>query len=124
MQQSELNNLVDMEKDIIAHDENDMKYLDEVFNSNIFSNAEIEDLYSALNVILSDEKLTDEHKKNLLDNSWKINDKFKCPSPIEFLTEKWIGPMARDLYPHIKNLFLNFFDPTVNKNKLIMYCCT
>lgn len=120
----DIKSLVDMEKDIITHDEKDLNYLNEIFESNIFSNAEIEELNSALKIILNDESLTDEKKKDLLDNSWKINDKFKCPTPTEFLTEKWIGPMANDLYPHIKELFLNFFDPIINKNKLIMYSCT
>lgn len=124
MQQQELNSLIDMEKDIITHPQDDMKYLDSILNSELFTDAEIKDINSALGLILNDEKLSETQKVNLLDNSWKINHKFKCPTPEEFLTENWIGPMAKDMFPHCKDVFLKYFNPNTNKNKLITYCCT
>lgn len=113
-----------MEKDIIKHPEQDLSYLDNLFKSELFTEAEIQDINSALGIILNDEKLSKSEKCNLLENSWKINHKFKCPTPREFLTEKWIGPQASELYPHCIDVFLKHFDPMVNKNKLILYCCT
>lgn len=124
MQQKELKNLIDAEKDIIAHPADDLNYLNEIFKSDLFSKSEIEDIETALGLILKDENLTEKKKAELLNNSWKINYKFKIPTVEEFLTEKWIGPQARDLYPHCKKAFINYFNPLTNKNRLILYCCT
>ena len=124
MQQQELNNLIDMEKDIIKHPSEDLKYLDSILNSDLFTQAEVEDINSALGIILHNEKLSEVEKVNLLDNSWKINHKFKPPTVEEFLTEEWIGPQAKEVYPHCKEVFIKYFDPSVNKNTLITYCCT
>ena len=124
VQQSDINNLVSMEKDILNHPDDDLDYLKPIFESELFSQTDIENINNALKIILGDEKLSDVSKGNLLQNSWKINHKFKYPTPSEFLTEKWIGPQARDLYPHCRKAFEDFFDPRTNKTKLIMYCCT
>lgn len=124
MQQSEINNLVSMEKDILLHPSDDLNYLSSIFNSDLFSKTEIENINSALKIILNDEKLTNSEKANLLENSWKINHKFKPPTAKEFLTTDWIGSQALDLYTHVGKTFCEFFDPKMNKTKLIMYCCT
>ena len=124
MQQSEINNLISMEKDILAHPSDDLNYLDSIFNSDLFSQTEIENINSALSIILHDEKLSENEKGNLLENSWKINHKFKVPTPEEFLTAKWIGPQAEDTFTHVKKTFCDYFNPQLNKTKLVMYCCT
>ena len=124
MQQSEINNLVSMEKDIILHPSDDLNYLSSIFNSDLFSKTEIENINSALKIILNDERLTSSEKANLLENSWKINHKFKPPTAKEFLTTNWIGSQALDLYAHVGKTFREYFDPKINKTKLIMYCCT
>lgn len=124
MQQLDRDSLVDMEKDIIKHPSDDLQYLDNILNSDLFTQAEIQDINSALGIILHDEKLSEREKGNLLENSWKINHKFKLPTPEEFLTEKWIGGLANDLHPHLINIFCQHFSPLVNKNKLVLYCCT
>lgn len=124
MDKNDFNSLKDMEKDIIVHPENDLSYLDSILKSDLFTQSEIADINSALKIILNNEKLSETEKINLLDNSWKINHKFKPPTPEEFLTEKWIGPMAKDVFPHCKEVFLKYFNPKINKNKLISYACT
>lgn len=124
MMESELNSLVDMEKDIISHPNDDLSYLDTIFKSELFSQADIQNINNALSIILNDEKLSQNSKGDILQNSWKINHKFKPPTVEEFLTEKWIGPQARDLYKHCKERFIEFFSPSTNKNKLTLYCCT
>jgi hypothetical protein len=124
MQQQELNNLIDMEKDIIRHPSDDLKYLDSILNSDLFTESEIQDINSALGLILNDEKLSEREKGNLLENSWKINHKFRPPTVEEFLTEDWIGPQAKEVFPHCRDVFIKYFDPSVNKNTLITYCCT
>ena len=124
MNKDDFNSLKDIEKDIILHPQEDLNYLDNLFNSDLFSQSEIKDINSALDLILHDEKLSEREKGNLLENSWKINHKFKCPTPEEFLTEEWIGPMANDIFPHCREVFLKYFNPNTNKNKLVTYCCT
>ena len=124
MERKKIDSLVDMERDILSHSEEDLSYLDPIFKSDLFSNSEIEQINQALKIILDDEKLTEENKGNILQNSWKINHKFKPPTAEEFLTEKWIGPQALDLYEHVKKRFVEYFNPLTNKNKLMLYCCT
>lgn len=124
MQQKELKSLIDIEKDIITHPADDLGYLDEILNSDLLTKSEIEDIETALSLLLNDENLTETKKAELLNDSWKINYKFKVPPTEEILTEKWIGPQAKDLYPHCKQTIIDYFNPLVNKNKLILYCCT
>ena len=121
MQQQEMSNLIDMEKDILTHPSEDLSYLDDLFNSDLFSQSEIKDINSALGLILHDEKLSEREKGNLLENSWKINHKFKPPTPEEFLTEDWIGSQAQDIYPHCRKVFLDYFNPLINKNTILLY---
>ena len=121
MNKDDFNSLKDIEKDIILHPNEDMSYLDGILNSNLFTQAEVEDINSALGIILHDEKLSEREKGNLLENSWKINHKFKPPTPEEFLTEEWIGSQAKDIYPHCKQVFLDYFNPLINKNTIILY---
>ena len=52
MQQQELNNLIDMEKDIISHPADDLHYLDNILNSDLFTESEVEDINSALSIII------------------------------------------------------------------------
>ena len=94
---------------------------DDILNSNLFTQAEIQDINSALGIILNDEKLSENEKGNLLENSWKINHKFKPPTPEEFLTEDWIGSQAQDIYPHCRKVFLDYFNPLINKNTILLY---
>ena len=121
MNKDDFNSLKDIEKDIILHPNEDMSYLDGILNSDLFTQAEIEDINSALGIILHDEKLSEREKGNLLENSWKINHKFKPPTPEEFLTETWIGGQAKDIYPHCKKVFLDYFNPLINRNTCILY---
>jgi len=106
-----IKNLVDMEKDVLTHPSNDLDYLSDIFESEVFSQAEIEDINKALAIILSDELLSDKKKLDLTSSLWQINFTRKPPSPEEFLSESWIGETSASLYPHIRQTFYEFFDP-------------
>lgn len=121
MKASDYNSLIDIEKDILKHPSDDLNYLDNILNSDLFTQAEINDINSALNTILNDERLSESEKGNLLENNWKINHKFKPPTPEEFLTEDWIGTQAQDIYPHCRKVFLDYFNPLINKNTILLY---
>ena len=69
MDKNDFASLKDMEKDIIKHPTDDLSYLDNILNSNLFTQAEVEDINSALGLILHDENLSENEKVNLLDNS-------------------------------------------------------
>lgn len=119
-----IDSLIDAEKDIISHPESDLLYINRLVGSELFTLSDIDNINNALKLILGNPRLTETERNTLLKNSWKINHKFRCPSPQEFLSEKWIGNQANDLYKHCRTAFENFFSPIVNRNKLIMYCCT
>ena len=121
MDKNDFNSLKDIEKDIILHPNDDMRYLDNILNSDLFTQAEINDINSALGLILHDERLSEREKVNLLDNSWKINHKFRPPTPEEFLTDEWIGSQAEDIYSHCRKVFLDYFNPLINKNTILLY---
>lgn len=119
----ELNkSLIDMEKDILNHPENDLEYLEKLFSEeSLFSKTEIEDINSAFKAILDDKNLNTEKRADYFTNSWKLNYFKKPPSPEEFLTHDWIGPMSESLFPHIKEAFVKFFDPLTNYRNLVLY---
>lgn len=114
--------LIDMTKDILLHNENDVDYLQELFDSDVFSNSELQDLKSALGIITNDPKLSKEEQVNLINSSWKLNYYRKPPSPAEFIrSEYWLGPTAKEVYPYIEQLFIDFFDPTKKYRNLVLY---
>ncbi len=117
----DLLSLVDASKDIITHPADDLGYLSDIFESEIFTQAEIEDINSALTTILGDVNLTDARKLDLTNNLWKVNFTRKPPTPEEFLTEPWIGETANSLYTHIRDAFITFFDPTKPYRNLVEY---
>lgn len=119
---SDQESLKDIELDILNHPENDLGYLDSLFADNsLFTQAEIEEINSVFKLILKDQNLTEEKKADYLNNSWKLNYFKKPPTPKEFLTHTWIGPMSESLYPHIKEAFIKFFDPSSPYRNLVLY---
>lgn len=118
---SDITSLIDMSKDILTHPDDDIDYLSDIFESEVFSKSEIDDINDALKIILGDERLTDSTKLDLTSSLWKINFFRKPPSPEEFLTPEWIGETANSLYPHIKNAFIEFFNPEKPYRHLVEY---
>lgn len=57
------------------------------------------------------------------DNIWKVFYDVKPPSPVEFLTADYIGPIADELYPHIKETFCTFLNPLGHKRVLVLSAC-
>jgi len=118
---NDLSSLIDMSKDILTHPENDLDYLSDIFESEIFSQSEIDDINNALKLILGDENLTEHRKLDFTENLWKINFVRKPPTPEEFLTESWIGETANSLYPYIRSYFVEFFNPTKPYRHLVEF---
>ena len=112
--QKALANVNDIYKDIIAGDPNALKVFDGM-------DLDMEAIKTAISFIVSNEKLSDEEKSGLLKESWRINFRAKPPTPEEFLTEKYLGPTAKTLYPRIRKCFLEFMDPNSSARNLVLY---
>jgi hypothetical protein len=67
------------------------------------------EIKEGLGILLSNKYLSDKSKQLMLAELWRINYREKPPSIQEFLTEKWIGPMAESLHVHIKETLEDFW---------------
>lgn len=110
----ELNNSVDIIKDLVQGDPEALKKLDSM-------NLDIEAIKKALAFITQNDKLSDKNKAELLSESWRINYRAKPPTPEEFITSKYLGPAADSTYPWVKQVFVDFMNPTKPYRNLILY---
>jgi hypothetical protein len=76
---------------------------------------------TALDFLLNHPDLSEHQKSDLLANGWRINFRAKPPSPEEFLTYKYLGPTANNIYPHIKEAFLEYMNPTKPYRTAVLY---
>lgn len=109
-----LANVQDIYKDIAAGDTEALKVFDGY-------GLDMEAIRTAINFIVSNEKLSESEKSGLLKEAWRINFRAKPPTPEEFLTEKYLGPTAKTLYPRVRETFLTFMDPSQPARNLILY---
>lgn len=109
----EFNNVIDLYKDLVAGDESTIKRLEAL-------NLDVNAIRTAVQVLADSNRITEQERNQLMLDSWRIVYRDRPPTPEEFLTEKYIGPTAKTIYPHIKKVFLEFMDPTVNYRKLIL----
>jgi hypothetical protein len=82
--------------------------------------AEAEKIKTALSVLKNDVHTSPARQQELLSNTWTIYDRMKSPTPEEFLTPAWIGPLATELSPHVRKIFLEYWNPTAKYNSLIL----
>lgn len=82
---------------------------------------DMEKIQKALDFILHNPNLSESQKLDLLSNSWRINYKSKPPTPQEFLTEKYIGPTAENIYPRISKIFTEFWDEKSACRNLVLF---
>lgn len=106
-------NLSYITKDIIQGDMN-------LIDRGEFSEAELDDIKKALNIIINNPNLSDKEKKNLLLNTWRLTYKVKPPSIEEFLSYKWIGGLTEELFPHVKKVLIDFFQPNTKYRNLLL----
>lgn len=85
-----------------------------------FDSLGTDDIMSALDKIVSDPTMSDKQKYQILNESWRVNYRIKPPTIEEFLTPEWIGPTADSLYPHVKNILSNFWQPDSQYRHLIL----
>lgn len=110
----ELNNVKDILKDTLQADPKALERLDSM-------NLDMNAIRLALSFLQNNPNLSDKEKNELTLNSWRIGYRSEPPSPEEFLTEKYLGPVATHTYDRIKKNFLEFTNPLSNKRNLILY---
>lgn len=79
-----------------------------------------DELRNALHIITSNPHISEEQRKYLLANSWKLHYRVKPPQIEEFLTEDWIGPTANSLYPRVKETLVEYWQPGSEYRNLIL----
>jgi hypothetical protein len=92
-----------------------------VSNRPEFKSMNLDQVKAALDFILTDNSLSDIDKESLLSNTWMINFRDRPPTPEEFVTHKYIGPVAQSMFPHVRQAFLDFFDATKPYRTLVLY---
>lgn len=86
----------------------------------IFKQLTYEEFQKAINVIIGDPKLSTEEKLALTDQLHLINYEIKPPTMEEFLTPKYLGPMADKIYPHVRKTLVDYMNPTSGKRVLAL----
>jgi len=86
----------------------------------LFENLNEDDIVAGLKVIKNDLSLSESTKAEIYANLWRINYKQRPPTIEEFLTEDWVGPMCESLYPHARNILIDFWKQGSPYRNLIM----
>ena len=110
----ELANAKDILRDTLHADPEALKRLDSM-------NLDMNAIKTALQFLQNNPNISDKEKAGLISETWRISYKAKPPSPEEFLTEKYLGPVAKTIYPRVRKVFTEFMDPTKAYRKLILY---
>ena len=111
---SALANTQDIMKDIMAGD-------DKAYSLIKSMNLDIDAIKTAIGYLVNNPKLDESEKLNLVNESWRINYRRKPPTPEEFITTEYLGPVALHTYDRVKNVFKEFMDPAKNYRNLILY---
>jgi hypothetical protein len=85
---------------------------------NILTPKEISD---AVKIIVNNKSFSEQTKKFLLLNTWRINYKIKPPTMEEFLSPEWIGSISESLFPYWKDILINLTNPKTKEKNLILY---
>lgn len=88
--------------------------------ANRFSLVEAEKIAKAIKIIRNDLSGSASETLEVMLNLWRVHYRIKPPAPEEFLTEDWIGPMANNIFPHIRQIFLEYWKPTSEYRSLIL----
>ena len=78
-------------------------------------------IQKALDFLLNNENLSPKEKAYLLENSYRVNYRDEPPNPKNFITEKYLGASAAHTYQYIKDVFVDFMDPTKPHRNLVLY---
>lgn len=86
-----------------------------------FSGLDVRQLKAALDFVISNQDLDENGKAELLSNSWRLNYRDRPPTPEEFLTERYLGPIAPTIWPQVRQAFIDFMNPTAPYRTAVLY---
>jgi len=83
------------------------------------------ELQIVVDKILRNPNIPDKKRLSYAMNLWRTVYSVKPPSPEEFLSEKYLGSTVDDpgIYPHVREVFNSFLDPTAGKRVLALSTC-
>ena len=110
----ELDNVKDILRDTLSADPKALARLDSM-------NLDMNAIKTALDFLKNSQTISDKEKASLVGETWRITYRDRPPSPAEFLTEKYLGPIAKTTYDRIKKVFTEFMDPTKPYRDLFLY---
>ena len=94
--------------------------LGDVKLESLITDSELATLAKSLQIISQDFSQSKEQRVTALGNSWQLYDRVRSPTPEEFLTPEWIGPMGNDMLPHMREIFTEYWSPTADYHTLIL----
>ncbi len=112
IQQKELINTSTMLVDLLEGDE--QVYYD------ILQKYDMKKVQRAYDFIINNPNLRDSDKMRLMTNSWRIHYRAEPPTAENFISQKYLGPVADSTYDRIKKVFVDFMSPSQKRN-LILY---
>ena len=112
----ELANAKDILRDTLHADPEALKRLDSM-------NLDMNAIKTALQFLQNNPTIPDKEKAGLVSEAWRISFRDRPPTPEEFITEKYLGPVATHTFSRIKKTFVEFMDPVKNYRELILSCC-
>lgn len=86
----------------------------------LIASLDYDSLRKTLQKISGDETLPTKTKTRLMSETWRINYRVKPPTIEEFLTREWLGDMADSLFPHVKTILTEFWQPDSPYRHLIL----
>ncbi len=81
-----------------------------ILDPSILGDIDLNRVKKALDFIMSSNVLTEAQKATVLQEPWRVNYRIKPPTPEEFLSYKYLGPMADSIYPRVRKWFIEFFN--------------
>lgn len=111
-----LMSIQDMMKDLLQGDAS-------ILDRPEFTILNFNNVIKALEWLSNNNLLQDSTKNLLLTDGWRINYRFKPPTPEEFLTEKYIGAQADALYPCVRKIFCDAMNQTAPYDTIVLSSC-
>jgi hypothetical protein len=109
-----LNELKYILQDILAGDP-------KAINKPEFQFLGLDNIKLAIEWIMNNDGFSSTAMQNLSEEPWRLVYRSKPPTMKEMLTEKYIGPQAETLFPWVKDILLEYFDPLKPYRTIALY---
>lgn len=93
----------------------------EALNDPTFKTLGLANVKLAIEYLLNNQGLTSSGMKGLIEEPWRLVYRRRPPTMQEFLTEEYVGPDSETLYPWVRRMLIEGFDPATPHRNLIWY---